>query len=478
MSESKRFKKDHFYLEFESKIDQLRKQITKLNHDLTNANEFIYEECNELKRLVQLDTEERIAHLKQTNDIDINQDSNLSFELTKKINEINARNDHLINRIEKYEQETVNKCLLSPQYETFLNKLNQFRLKFDEFIVESQSKEDERIIKNLVNKIQIEVLESQFNELVKEVKHFIFDHKLFEYKQVNDTKCLYLQHFLTQFKEINLNQILDHNQSHDIKVNLISSNKYLISMKINYKESSLLVFDSLNNQIESTILLEYRHINTIRIVNNLIAIHCSINYCSNENFLVILNEKLELIEKKSIQSKFLIGADIEGLFLKDDIELGSECVKYDWKLNELNINFKFQMKNPNDAFYADLDDESFSIKQLEVHNEKIFIRPGSNLKQLSLNESVRIYDLNGRLVCDTKLNGEFRLDTVNNLLCVLVDDDKLVMFDLDYNSPSKEILILKNDLNFKNFMIDSNCYLHLFDKFELKIFVSNNKISI
>ena len=71
----------------------LENKLTKLEFDFNNRNNFIYEECNELKRLVQLNGEEIIADLKIANNFNIDSDLNeLDSETRGKIEEIRTKN--------------------------------------------------------------------------------------------------------------------------------------------------------------------------------------------------------------------------------------------------------------------------------------------------------------------------------------------------------------------------------------------------
>lgn len=480
MSETKRFKKDLDDLdanEFRLKLKNLELKLAKLAHDLSNINDYIYEECNELKRLVQLDTEERIAQLKQLNDIDINQDNHFTSELDRQIDKIQKRNHALIDRIDKHEQDALNASKKNEKQAILFSELK-------EFVQANKTLDDKSTSKNiklLVKKIKLEEIEYQCDIFISEFKRCVFGDKLLEFKQTNElSNHLYMQHLMDleqDFKEIDLSGVLDYNEMHSIQLNLIGE-KYLVAFKMKYKQSGLIVYNPTRNAIESRIILDYPHINSIKICDNLIAVHCSEDYALNTNHLLVLDAKLDLVKSRAIGAKFLIGATSECLFLKDDIKLNSECVRYDWSLNELDAanRVHFQMNKPSEPFYLDVSDPLFSLTQLEIQNERIFVRPGSNLKKLDLSECVRVYDLEGRLVCNTRLNGEFRLDAVSKSLIVR-EDDKLVVFDLSMCEPCKEIRLATNAC-LKNFMIDANCCLHLFDKFELKIFVSTNKVSI
>ena len=79
--------------------------LNKLEKYLDNPDEYIYDECNELRRLIQLETEEVIADIKRSNNIEIDQDI-LEPNLIILIENVNKQSELLINQVDIHEKIT------------------------------------------------------------------------------------------------------------------------------------------------------------------------------------------------------------------------------------------------------------------------------------------------------------------------------------------------------------------------------------
>jgi hypothetical protein len=87
-------------------FEKFNGDIAKLEEFLINPTNFIYEECVEMKRIIQLDAEETIARIKQSNVMDINTEENdLNPKLLAKINIINRQSETMIKRVDAYQNE-------------------------------------------------------------------------------------------------------------------------------------------------------------------------------------------------------------------------------------------------------------------------------------------------------------------------------------------------------------------------------------
>lgn len=85
-------------------IRESEDQDTEVRLKLESLFDFINEECSELRRLAQLNTEETIARIKISYEIDVNEENiNEASELSKKINQINQFNLEMISEINDYE---------------------------------------------------------------------------------------------------------------------------------------------------------------------------------------------------------------------------------------------------------------------------------------------------------------------------------------------------------------------------------------
>ncbi len=177
--------------------------------------------------------------------------------------------------------------------------------------------------------------------------------------------------------------------------------------------------------------------------------------------MIILDENLVIQSKKSVQRCFLIGANEKHLFCKEDEQFSSKCLKFDWSLNEIESELTFQNQDPKKKFF--IETECYSILQLEHRNKHFYVRPGSNIVFLNTHEPAVILDETGNQLSLAKIYGELKFDKNNNLISL--KDDKLVYYDLN-GEPYKEIYVA----GFKNLIIDLNSDIHVFDKFDRKIY--------
>jgi len=116
---------------FKQEIINYNKAINRIKYSLDNPEEFIYDDCSELKRSVQLETEEIIADIKQSNQIDPDLDENkLELEIFNLIQNVIDQSQAIINSIDDHEKMSksywigkgIDKKLFNKDY----NKLKQF----------------------------------------------------------------------------------------------------------------------------------------------------------------------------------------------------------------------------------------------------------------------------------------------------------------------------------------------------------------
>ena len=90
--------------ELKSNLQHFENKLIELKHNFLNNHDLVYEECTELKRIVQLNSEETIANIKLLNNIGIDDEESLLDNKTrKKIDNINQLNMVMIERINQFE---------------------------------------------------------------------------------------------------------------------------------------------------------------------------------------------------------------------------------------------------------------------------------------------------------------------------------------------------------------------------------------
>ena len=108
-SQIKSFDADKESTNFQKSLDEYLINLKKLEIELEDGSDSIYDECVELKRCIQLEKEETIERFKKENEIVLNTDE-LGLErgeLIKEIDSINKKADNLIEKVEHYENESL-----------------------------------------------------------------------------------------------------------------------------------------------------------------------------------------------------------------------------------------------------------------------------------------------------------------------------------------------------------------------------------
>ena len=160
----------------------------KLNSLITNFSNFenlIYEECSELKREVQLNTEEAIALIKQANNIDVDCEVYENNDIERKISILNDANDMMINKIDKYEKATCVSVKITASNRSKLNQeINKLKLISKHFIVHwlriiqlNQSEESDDLNKLCKAKKKLNEYQLRLNNVINEFKQLIFSGK-------------------------------------------------------------------------------------------------------------------------------------------------------------------------------------------------------------------------------------------------------------------------------------------------------------
>jgi hypothetical protein len=95
-----------------TKLNHIHSRITRIENSLDNPEEFIYDECSDLKRNIQLETEVMIAEIKKSNEIDLNSDeTQLEPELFNLIQNVKEQSQTLITTIDDHEKVIKSFCV-------------------------------------------------------------------------------------------------------------------------------------------------------------------------------------------------------------------------------------------------------------------------------------------------------------------------------------------------------------------------------
>lgn len=237
---------------FLNELNEFTKMLNKIDHDFNCPLEFIYDECAELKRRVQLDAEETIAEIKQKNGFDINTDENkLDAQLTMQIEAVNDQRDLFVSRINKFEKETIvsyekNKQDMNKQLP--LTELNKSKLVLKHFVSHWQvclaelNFEDKKMREAAA---KLKEYQLKLNEFINSAQLLIFSNKFIELKQLEPKKEFQLSHYMClkqtiHFQKANCFDFEAVKKISDLDLSAYDSRR--TAMKKHLDDSHLLIF--------------------------------------------------------------------------------------------------------------------------------------------------------------------------------------------------------------------------------------------
>ncbi len=202
--------------ELREEIIKFTKNINQLKTKLDQPGEYIYEECLELKRLVQLEIEELILNIKISNNIDINVDDHLIEHLdvySSSIKKIKQKHELLITRIEAYEKE-VREQLNNCEYDRD-DRLNYVYDECRELERIVQLETEQKLQNHLFNQVNQDIMEesiyiiSKINQYENEEKSYwnTKEANLIEYNILKKQTDFHIQNWSKSLGELDDNHI-------------------------------------------------------------------------------------------------------------------------------------------------------------------------------------------------------------------------------------------------------------------------------
>lgn len=433
-------------LTLKSNLNDIQAHLNNLASDLNNGIDKIKEHCIELRREVQLRTEQKIL-------------------------EVNQLNEMLIQQIDDYEEECV---------QNFTSKKESKRA-FDEIIVEINKFLDEKreYLRGFqINDTEIQksnniaqILKSKLENGMIYAKSFIFNKKLMLFESSRDRVNKNMLGFFrfkqlgnsmnfNQLKKIQLKNVLnDLSENSLIWTNTFDNGVYFITYLSSRNEMTMATFDPSTNTLEKKVIPNCQVIfNLVKCKNSI-----ALSYFSeqNQNSICIIDSSLNILESISFQDSLfggtvLIGANDSYLYVNINRGSKSYIKVYDYQLNKVKLTQTFQSTNAQSPFYFPTH-----IKQLNSRDGK-YIWMNSN-QICILNEHT------GELLKTIQIAADrFELDSKNNLLVLQNSSKKVVYFDLN-GVQQKEFDLVGFESNDLTFYIDPNDKLHFFDKKYSKI---------
>lgn len=451
---------------FETDLKDFSDKLEKLDFAINKADEFINEECTELRRVIQLDTEELIAAIKQSNDLDVNlDDSQLDPDLSAQINDLKTENELLITQIDQYEKKSIDLLTNNNKSKKILikdvNKLKQAANVFIKYWSKLLIYEPDLNATEVSEACQmLKKYQLRLDFFVDKIKMFIFDNNLLILKKIPEaTKsnqlsyCIYFKQFhifdpakCFELKSIEKEIYNNFLQSKEktiarhltFECEKLDNGTYLIAATfLRWKRTTFLIIDPILNKIEHRLDLDCFCVTSLSVNKSLIALSCIQGDHSSEA-IIILNNELVQLYNKTTNCLEVVGVDDSFIYCvnlnkKDTIDV------LNWSLEEIN-NIPFQYDDPDAVFYIPNDE---FITQLQSRDNKYYVKP-------SFIDSILVFSTDGLLLRTIHISGfkEFKIDKNNDLIALSLKQNKLFYYNLN-GKPLKEIELIDIDNCFK-----------------------------
>lgn len=449
-------------IEFKADLNNFAEKLNKLNFNLNYIDEYIFDECSELRRIIQLDTEETIASIKQSNNLDINIEDDDDCVLDKssllKINNIKLKSLSMINRINKYEKETL--CSTSNK-EPLIKEFKRLKLLSKHFVKHWFEQTNETLISS--NTIQrLNDYQQSLNKLFKETKKLIFNNNIMvlskQNQQENDHQMNYSLCFKQefQFSKSNSYELIALKSAFQLLCKILTNRMFLITFKeIGTYNTTIMIYDPVLKKILNQTILTDCYIFGLQINKTLIVLDCFNNKSSS---MIIMNQNnLQII--KQIPSEYLkiIGVNESNIFCLNSSS-GNELDVYDWSFRKV-FHIEYQYFDCTQPFFISNIEQIGQLFQIgckyyfHMQNSSllIFDQMGSMLKRINfdnfrfteydsslqniiaLNENktkIYYFDLNGNLIKEIKLVNVGKLMLEIDLRFLIDENSKLLFYDI------------------------------------------------
>lgn len=297
------FETNEFTKRFLENLSDFSDKLNKHRKNLEGPEEYIYDECRELERIVQLETELIISNIKRINNIDVNIEENLlNAKLLSLIGNVQEECKEIIANITIFEKEAksywtdkqINKFV------DFISKTHDRKFKYTEFINESKEfvqywsnpsfadlNDETKVFK------AIDILEDyefELKDLAINTKLYIFNNNCIELSRIDDKSVENkLNYYVYCIKTLNLNkasnkfdtnQILNYSSIQRVKngkplkcvsFNILDDGSYFVVFSAHLKELNYAaIYDPILKQIKKEKNFETYHLDEVFINKDLI----------------------------------------------------------------------------------------------------------------------------------------------------------------------------------------------------------------
>lgn len=461
MSLAKRFKKS---ISIESMNDDLKRSIEELKNDLNEYNsnwakierkfydpaDIVYEECLELKRIVQLNKEELVLDLKKANDIEVDlNESQVDIDTLSKIDKLNSELEKMTHLINDYEKEAISKLKpcsdnkdLKKEFQKLKEISNYFISHSIDYLNESKLIDTSKLTSK---RKKLDDYRLRVEEFYSKLKLFIFGNKLLELKKSEDistdkltyniyikqkfefkratfrseeleafNSCRKLEHASFGYKALNARCEITSNDKHllvsYLYIPMIEEiylydfeNKRIISRKSSQGDS--FVYDFKID--ESSIIL----------------ISGDANAFNFYTLVKVLNFNLEEIAVRRVFTPNVMISHSKKPYICEMYPNGRLKV-LDTSFNEI-LNATYQSTNDSEPFYLDQ-----AYYKFEYANDKFYFL--SLIIGLHTPNVLSIFDRNGQLIKKIDFHQDhvrFKLDSNGNIVIYNPNVGKILVYD-------------------------------------------------
>lgn len=435
------FQKEQFF----KKLNEFDEKLNKLEFNLNNSDDHIKEECLELRRLIQLNKEETIAQIKESNGIDVNAES-LHPDLLVSIDKATHSNEKMLDQIDNYESKIL---LMSQNYDLAskqklikdirkLKQISKYFIKYWKTSLAESNETDAAKLKNAFNKLND--YHGRLVDLIKEADYFIFCNLLIKLKQASELDESLSLYFVQDFKFDCMNQRnLKHlekkafeknktnflNETVRYHCDVFDDGAYVIASRIgeNLKDATVVIYDPRGNRVKKQKLLFNLKILDLKADKTEIilkAINSSDElYARGDHIILMMNFSLEIIKYKFFYEMVRISDCSPYRIYSYD---GEKAITiYDLCFNQLRT-IKFQCFDELAPFYS-----KSLLWKFEAKFDMLIIG-------CTAQDFVYVLDTKGYLHCriPSKQNN-FNIDLNGNLTIINNEEKKLTYYDLNGN---------------------------------------------
>lgn len=413
-------------------LKYINEKFSKLSTDVTNKEDKIKEHCLELRRKVQLKTEELI-------------------------NEITNLNEELIVEINTHEKEWLKKQRAKKPYNKDLyDELRSQIVKFNDeqskYLQQTQIDDDEIIEANEL----AEKYRSQIDQCLDDVSVFIFDGKQIEFETSGlSFDRRFLGHFYPRMfidsKKLKTqsldDDLMDQKDGSLVAFFVSRAGVYSILYQSEQDKLVVIMFDPKENRKQRKEICGCKNLYDTARKSDMIAVNI---FNENEkDSLITLDESFNVILVcNSFNGSYLKGANEQFIFCFDcDME---HLLVFDWSMNKVELKKEFQFGQPDEAFYL-----SENLNKIDKRGDKYILLSENCLEIMS--------ESSGRVAKAIPIKTEnFEINTAGDR--IIVDDSrckKIFAYNLN-GDLSYEIKL--NGFNFNYLtLVDQNEKFHFYD---------------